>query len=303
MLLYKISIKIIFFIAIVVIVPTTAQGQLVTPDTAIGGLNLLSSPEDVRNWARSQGLSPTEAKKPDQEVYILKSQGKVGRGIGFIPGSKGLNQLFYNQSGIVRVNQAISAIESRYGKPDKIFTEGGFKKMFYPIVNPKNPGIMVWAVRYDWLGVEMLSDRYQVEMKMPMWQRRFVRWWKPTLLGISLVLGLFFLYKITPPPIRVKIGSALAVIFGPLLAVAGFFGSRLFTFVLGFIMLPLMIFSGCAVGAGALEQGTSWLWGILWIMGMILMFENDSTDDFRYIVLADLAFIVTAAGVIFQMAF
>ena len=299
---YYIRRSILIICAAALIFPAMADSQVIQPDPNIGGLTLQSSPKEVRKFANSLRLKPAETNVKNQEVYTLEQKGQIGRGVGFIPGSNGLYKLFYNQSGFVQTKQAIANIQAKYGKPYKTLIEGGFQKLFYRIDDPKNPGMMVWAVRYDWLGVEMISDGLQAYLDTPEWKRLLERGWKPSLVGICMALGFFFLYRATPQQVRSRISDVLGTVLSPLLSFAGFFGSRFVMLILAFLWLPLMLFSGCAVGAGALEQGTSWLWAIPWVMGFILMLENDASDDFRYLVLAELAFALTAGGVIFQMA-
>lgn len=305
----RISVPFLFLVATVIFSAAPAFCQGVPIDPSIGGLDLQSSPAAVRKWAKSQGLKPAEATKKGQELFLLQSGRNGGKAVGFIPGKNGLNQLFYNYSGMVPAGPTVNAIIARYGKPEKTLYQGGFKKLFYRIENRKNPGIMVWAVRSNRVGVELLRDGYQVEAKtptqaepeIPAWKRLLVRWWRPALLGIVLFLGFFVAYKAAPKPVRRKIVHILDVILGPLLTAVGFLGSRIVTFFLAFITMPLMLFSACAVGAGALEKGTSWWWAIPWVIGAILMIESDDTDDFRYVILANICYVLAAVGVFFQM--
>ena len=88
----------------------------------------------------------------------------------------------------------------------------------------------------------------------------------------------------------------------PVVQALGFLGSRLFTLIFGLLLIPLFVFSGCAAAVSAVEQGTSWLWIIPWVIGAILAIESRDSDEFRYVILADLIFVGTAVGVLLQLS-
>jgi hypothetical protein len=61
--------------------------------------------------------------------------------------------------------------------------------------------------------------------------------------------------------------------------------------VLGIVLFGAMILGALAFFAGAVELGTSWWWGLLWLAGLAMHYKSYEEGDMRIAFLA-LAFYV-----------
>lgn len=272
------------------------------------GFDLDSSADDLRDWVADEGLKATETNTPRAEAYVR--EGLSGLGIGFAPARNGLDVLFVNQSGITTpVGEVVSRIEAAYGEPDERDMSDGAYRLKYVLRDSGKPGQMVWLVRRGFVGVELSSNAYlsASESGEPLFFEEALRslWeWRMAFLGtIGGGIALYLLFRALPPRARRFVSNVLQAVFYPIVQALGFLGSRLFTLFFGIILIPLFVFSGCAAIASAVEQGTSWLWVITWGIGVLLALESRDSDEFRYVIIADLLFIVTSVGVVLQMMY
>jgi hypothetical protein len=284
-----------------------APAQAAEPVLDIYGYDLQSDVDQIREWLAGEGFQPTETSTPGAEAY-LRQVADRGEGFGFVPASRGLDDLFLNQNGItIGVDEVIRQLMATYGEPRDLEPAGRGYRLTYALERPGKPGQMVWVVQPGFVGVELSSTAYlspsdSAGQWLEVALARLWSWRTPVLAVIGASLALFLLQLVLPVRIRRPLSKALQAVVYPILQVLGFFGSRIFTLLFGFMLIPLFVFSGCATMALATEQDTSWLWVLGWFIGVILALESRDSDEFRYVILADLIFVAMVAGVFLQMS-
>ncbi len=278
----------------------------VEPVLDLGPIRLDASAQELRAWLSREGFQRTTSSNPDVEAYVRRLDPVAGQGVGFTPRGDRLDYVFFNQDGVRQpAEKTLSDIEEKYGAGDEPVTPArGFAQRIYRLDDGGVTGRMMWSVKRGFVGVELYADTYgsPAESALSAWAaERFRQWKLPLLFMAGAGLGLWLLLRSMPVRTREALADGLGTVLGPVLKLLEFFGSRVFALFFGLILVPLMVLSGCAVGAGASELGTSWWWAAAWIAGVILVFESQDSDEFRYVILADLVFVLTLAGVVLQM--
>ena len=297
-----------FMLALAVLTLAPARVLAVEPVLDMFGFDLDSSAAELRDWLAREGFEPTKTKTPRAEAY-LRQDGSAGQAIGFVPAERGLDDLFVNQNGItISVDDAVARIEAKYGEPHERQTAGRGYRLSYEQSGSGKSGQMVWVVQRGFVGVELISSgdsspsenfgkKLLDEVLASLWT-----WRLAILATIGGGVVLFLLHRVLPVRARRFVSNVLQAVLYPVMQALGFLGSRLFTLIFGIILIPLFVFSGCAAIVSATEQGTSWLWVIPWLIGAILAIESRDSDEFRYVILADLIFAATAVGVLVQLS-
>lgn len=285
-------------------IPTAAA---VEPVLDLFGFDLESSEHDLQAWLAREDFQPTTTSMPRAQAFLRESV-LTGHGIGYAPAAHGLDMLFLNQRGItIPATEIVSRIEALYGEPLERVPTGRGVRLRYDLHPPSKPGQMVWLVQPGFVGVELTSQSYLASPNAvpdtgpSRWAAMISQWWQPLLYCIGIGAVLFLGFRALPARARSFTGDALGAVLHPVFGALEFLGSRLFALIFGILLIPLFVISGCAAMAGAVEQGTSWLWVIPWIVGVILALESQDSDEFRYVILAELIFVFTFAGVFLQM--
>jgi len=166
---------------------------------------------------------------------------------------------------------------------------------------------MTWLVQRSFVGVELTSNAYLASPEtepaspgMDMWAL-ISEWWIPVLYSLGIGLALFLVFRVLPAGARRRTRDIIGAVLYPVLGALEFLGSRFFSLLFSIILIPLFVISGCTAMVAATEQGTSWWWVLPWIAGVILAIESQDADEFRYVILANLVFAATLAGVFLQM--
>lgn len=293
-----------------VLVLQSISAFAVEPALDLFGFDLETSEREIRTWIEREGFEPTSTSMPRVEAFVREDV-LAGQGIGFAPADIGLDVLFVNQNGItLPVQETIERLEALYGEPQEIVRTGLGYRIRYELGAPGKPGQMVWLVQRSFVGVELTSNSYLGEPSEGPARRYewldnslalFSQWRMPILYSLGGGLALLVLIRLLPASVRAFIGNLLGAVLDPVLRSLGFLGSRFFALVFGILLVPTFVISGCTAMAAASEQGTSWFWVVPWIIGVILTIESRDEDEFRYVILAELVFVATFAGVFLEM--
>ena len=294
----------------IVLVLQSISAFAVEPALDLFGFDLETSEREIRAWVAREGFGPTSTSMPRVEAFVREDV-LAGQGVGFAPAADGLDVLFVNQSGItLPVQETVRRLEALYGEPQELVPTGRGYRIRYELGPPSKPGQMVWLVQRSFVGVELTSNAYLAapnEEPSPRYDwldnamALFSQWRMSILYSLGGGIALLVLSRLLPAGARASIGSVLGAVLEPALRSLGFLGSRFFALVFGILLIPSFVISGCTAMAAASEQGTSWFWVVPWVIGVILTIESRDEDEFRYVILAELLFVATFAGVFLEM--
>jgi hypothetical protein len=303
-ILTALLLRMLVLAALILLSPFTIATE---PVLDLFGFNLESSEHELRTWLEREGFEPTSTSMPRASAFLRETP-LAGQGIGFAPASEGLDMLFVNQSGItISPAEVISRLEAIYGQAsERQPTERGIR-LTWELTPPSKSGQMTWLVQRRFVGVELTSNAYLAAPEAEPASEGFQvwtlisEWWLPALYSLGCGVALLLVFRALPARARRYTRDIIGAVLYPVLGALEFLGTRFFALLFGIILIPLFVISGCTAMVAATEQGTSWWWVLPWIVGVILALESQDADEFRFVILANLVFAATLAGVFLQM--
>ncbi|MGD8831995.1 MAG: hypothetical protein PVF57_15430 [Pseudomonadales bacterium] len=274
-------------------------------------LDLTSAPQDVRDWARANGFVPTTAAPSMDETYERAAdQGPSRNVISFAADDNGLKALSFDQLGILNATATVRRnIVQRYGTPsaDQILSDGTLR-ITYQLDDPAGAR-RIFLVSGSSLSMLMFSADYFAELKgqtaREEQQARAAAdraeaarvqaeidarnaWLMRGVWIAGIVLVAFAFLRFAPDVVRRPIVNGLE---GLVEAVWALMSEQIIPIVLGIVLFGAMILGALAFFTGAVELGTSWWWGLLWLAGLAMHYKSYEEGDMRIAFLA-LAFYV-----------
>lgn len=271
-------------------------------------LGLASSPNEVRAWARQHKFTAQHGAEPGQETYQRSVTNTQMEKLSFIAGSKGLQMLQFEQSGVLETAPLLRRkVYQRFGKPDKDqIINGGALRLIYPY-KYNEPARRVFILQPHGLAMFLMTEAFvtgqqnsqaraeQVQRQERQAQAVTARnaWLVPILWAGGIILGLAVFIKVMPraisDPVRKLLGGMIGIIQDTL--------SFVFYQATGFVLYGMFLISGLAVGSGALEWGTSWWWALPVLFGFVTMVKGDTGEFIKWSYVAIVFYVIATVGV------
>lgn len=289
-------------------------------------LDLSSSPESVRAWAESHGFRSIAPTPPYDEAFELETTDgtSVRHVLSFVTDSRGLKMLSFEQYGILTAPSILRRdIVRRYGEPSADQIVGGTTlRITFPLPHTE-PARRIFLIGSQQLSMLLVTDDFFAELQGETARQEQAEeaakeraaetarqadiearnaWLVPLAWAAGIALGGFVLIQILPPTLRRPVVGVLGWAFGGLIEFGVGVFDQLFRVMLGIVTFGMMIVAGLAVGAGAVEWGTSWWWSLLWLSGFATLLKHDSVEGIgmRGALLALGLFVAATAGVFIQ---
>jgi hypothetical protein len=318
--LMRFTFAVLFWVALVISAPAVASA-LDFPD-----LDLSSSLESVRSWAEEHQFKPVDPTAPYDEAFQLETKGEIParRLLSVVADGHALKMLAFEQYGILTLPSILRReIVHRFGKPgsDQI-TGGKTLRITYPLAQPE-AARRIFLIGDGQLSMLLVTDSFFARLKGETEEQERTEeaarqhaaeaarqaehdardaWL--VLLGwaAGIAIGGFVLIRLLPLKLRKPVVRVLGWAFGGLINFGIEVFDQIFPIVMGILIFAMMIFSGLAVGSGAVEWGTSWWWALFWVSGFAMLLKADSEDSMNasraFLTLG--LFVAATAGVFIQ---